>query len=57
MESHLFQEGNLHLKLDKTVFGPETDEIKEQVMQKCASLYDVMSQHYIVAGFFCYARV
>ena len=40
MESHLFQEGNLHLKLNKTVFRPETDEIKEKVMQKCASLFE-----------------
>ena len=40
MESCLFQEGNLHLKLDETVFGPETDEIKEKVMQKCASLFE-----------------
>ena len=28
MESHLFQEGTLHLKLDDTVFGQETDEVK-----------------------------
>ena len=40
MESRLFQKGNLHLKLDKTVFRPETDEIKEKVMQKCASLFE-----------------
>ena len=32
MESHLFQEGSLHHKIDKQVFGPETDEIKERVM-------------------------
>ena len=42
MESHLFQEGNLHLKLDETVFGLETDEIKEKVMQKCASLFEIV---------------
>ena len=40
MESHLFQKGNLHLKLNETVFGLETDEIKEKVMQKCASLFE-----------------
>ena len=40
MESHLFQEGNLHLKLDDTVFGPETDKVKEKIMQKCASLFE-----------------
>ena len=40
MESRLFQEGSLHQKLDEQVFGPETDEIKEQVMQKCISLFD-----------------
>ena len=38
MESCLFQEGNLHLKLDETVFGQETDEVKQRIMQKCASL-------------------
>ena len=32
MESHLFQEGNLYLKLDDTVFGPETDKVKEKIM-------------------------
>ena len=40
MESRLFQEGNLHLKLDETLFRPVTDEIKEIVMQKCASLFE-----------------
>ena len=39
MESHLFQEGNLHLKLDKMVFGQETEEEKQRIMQKCASLF------------------
>ena len=29
MESQLFQEGNLHHRIDDQVFGPETDEIKE----------------------------
>ena len=39
MESRLFQEGNLHLKLDETVFGQETDEVKQRIMEKCASLF------------------
>ena len=39
MESHLFQEGSLHLKLDKTVFGQEMEEGKERIMRKCASLF------------------
>ena len=39
MELCLFQEGNLHLKLDETVFGQETEEGKQQIMQKCASLF------------------
>ena len=39
MESHLFQDGSLHLKLDETVFGQETEEGKQQIMQKCASLF------------------
>ena len=40
MESHLFQEGTLHLKLYDTVFGQETDEVKQKIMQKCASLFE-----------------
>ena len=40
MESRLFQEGNLHLKLNETVFRPKTDKTKKIVMQKCASLFD-----------------
>ena len=39
MESRLFQEGTLHLKLDDTVFGQEADEVKQKIMQKCASLF------------------
>ena len=39
MELHLFQEGSLHLKLDEMVFGQETEEGKQQIMQKCASLF------------------
>ena len=40
MESRLFQVGNLYLKLNETVFRPETDETKEIVMQKCDSLFE-----------------
>ena len=40
MELRLFQEGTLHLKLDEMVFGQETDEAKECIMQKCASLFE-----------------
>ena len=32
MESRLFQEGTLHLKLDDTVFGQEMDEVKQKIM-------------------------
>ena len=32
MESRLFQEGTLHLKLDEMVFRQETDEVKECIM-------------------------
>ena len=39
MELRLFQEGSLHLKLDETVFGQETKEGKQRIMQKCASLF------------------
>ena len=39
MESCLLQEGNLHLKLGETVFGQETEEGKQRIMQKCASLF------------------
>ena len=40
MESCLFQEGTLHLKLDEMVFRQETDEAKECIMQKCASVFE-----------------
>ena len=33
-------EGTLHLKLDEMVFRQETDEVKERIMQKCASLFE-----------------
>ena len=39
MEMRLSQEGSLHLKLDKTVFCQETEEGKQWIMQKCASLF------------------
>ena len=44
MESKLLQEGTLHLKLDEMVFGEETDEVKECIMQKCASLFKNMEK-------------
>ena len=40
MDAKLFQEGTLHLELDEMIFGEETDEVKELVMQKCASLFE-----------------
>ena len=40
MESQLFQEGSLHLKLDEMIFKQETDEAKECTMQKCTSLFE-----------------
>ena len=40
MDAKLFQEGTLHLGLDEMIFGEETDEVKELVMQKCASLFE-----------------
>ena len=39
MELRLFPEGTLHLKLDDTVFGQETDKVKQRIMQKCALLF------------------
>ena len=39
IESHLFQEGTLHLKIDDTVIGQETFEVKQKIMQECASLF------------------
>ena len=40
MDAKLLQEGTLHLGLDEMIFGGETDEVKELVMQKCASLFE-----------------
>ena len=40
MDAKLLQEGTLHLGLDEMVFGEETDEVKELIMQKCASLFE-----------------
>ena len=40
MELRLFQEGSLHLKLDETIFGQETEEGKERIMQKCALWFE-----------------
>ena len=46
----VFQEGTLHLKLDEMVFGQKTDEVKELIMQKCASLFDNVKK---AKGIFC----
>ena len=46
MESQLFQEGSLHLKLDEMIFEQETDESKEHIMQKCASLFENVEKAY-----------
>ena len=40
MDAKLFQEGILHLGLDEMIFGKKTNEVKELVMQKCASLFE-----------------
>ena len=40
MDAKLFQEGTLHLGLDKMIFGEETNEIKELIIQKCVSLFE-----------------
>ena len=40
MDTKLFQEGTLHLGLDERIFGEETNEVKELIMQKCASLFE-----------------
>ena len=40
MESLLFQEGSPHLKLDEMISKQETDEVKEHIMQKYASLFE-----------------
>ena len=40
MDAKLFQEGTLHLGLDEMVFGEKTNEVKELIMQKCASLFE-----------------
>ena len=51
MQSKLFQEGTLHLKLEEMVFGEETPERKDQIMQKCAVLFDkVEKAHQVNLG-------
>ena len=37
---HLFQEGQLHKKIDKNVLAPETEETKAEVMVICTSLFE-----------------
>ena len=44
MELCLFQQGTLHLKLDNTVFGEETDEVKQRIMQKCVLLFGIVEK-------------
>ena len=39
MESCLFQEGNLHEKIDNQILGPETEKTKAEIMEKCTSLF------------------
>ena len=48
MESCLFQEGSLHLKLDEMVFGQETEEGQQRIMQKCASLFGNVGKNHQV---------
>ena len=48
MESRLFPEGNLHNKIDDQILGPETEETKAEIMEKCASLFsNVVKAHEI----------
>ena len=48
MESHLFQEGNLHDKIDEQILGPETEETKAEIMARCMSLFsNVAKAHQI----------
>ena len=44
MDAKLFQEGTLHLGLDERIFGEETNEVKELIMQKCASLFKTVER-------------
>ena len=38
--SRLFQEGHLHEKINKNILGPESEEIKEEVMARCTLLFE-----------------
>ena len=40
IQSHLFQEGSLHNKIDNQILGPETEETKAKIMEKCTSLFN-----------------
>ena len=40
VRSHLFQEGRLHDRIDKNILGPETEDTKVEVMERCMSLFD-----------------
>ena len=39
IKSHLFQEGSLHDKIDDQILGPETEETKTEIMEKCMLLF------------------
>ena len=46
IRSHLFQEGHLHDKIDEQILGPETEETKAKIMQRCMSLFsNVVKAH------------
>ena len=50
MESRLFQEGNLHDKIDDQILGPETEETKAEIMEKCTSLFsNVAKAHKLIS--------
>ena len=37
--SHLFQEISLHDKIDEQILGPETEDTKAKIMERCTSLF------------------
>ena len=48
IQSHLFQEGNLHDNIDKQILWPETEETKAEIMERCTSLFsNVAKAHQI----------
>ena len=44
VRSQLFQEGQLHEKIDKTILAPEMDITKAEVMARCASLFKNLAE-------------